>query len=148
MPPTSEFGDQFTRSGGSDPEKGVTNGENDWFRANIQKTIEIEQVFVLPCRCWKSYLPYSKRSENIINQQIRKFYIEAIPKKNLNSEKQIFFRVQKKSKIFSTKKISKIVGQNLKKIQHLKFQKFGVYSFDVKFSDLSIYDVFRAFGVR
>ena len=46
MPPTSEFGDQFTRSGGSDPEKGVTNGENDRFRANIQKTLEIEQVFV------------------------------------------------------------------------------------------------------
>ena len=65
-------------------------------------------TLTVPCRCWKSYLPYSKRSENIINRKIRQFYIEAIPKKNLNSEKNnVFFEFKKKFENFPTKKFSK-----------------------------------------
>ena len=60
-----------------------------------------------PCRCWKSYLPYSKRSENIINRKNRKFYIEeAISKKNLNSDKKYFFELDEK--IFEKKLAEKI----------------------------------------
>ena len=83
------------------------NGENGRFGNNIQKTLEIEQGFctlTVPCRCWKSYLPYSKRSENIINRKIRQFYIEAIPQKKSQLRKKfIFFRVQKKIEKLSAK---------------------------------------------
>jgi len=52
------------------------------------------------------HLPYSKRSENIINRKIRKFYIETISKKILNSPNKIYF--------FRPKKIGKKNWKNRK----------------------------------
>ena len=75
-----------------------------------------------PCRCWKSYLPYSKRSENIINRKNRKFYIEAIPKKKSQlRKKRYFFSSSKKfRKIFDQKKIDKLSAKIWQKISNLK----------------------------
>ena len=54
-------------------------------------------ILTVPCRCWKSYLPCSKRSENIINRKSRNFYIEAIPNFFSQLRKKIyFFRTRKK----------------------------------------------------
>ena len=47
--------------------------------------------------CWKSYLLCSKRSENIINRKIIKFYIETIPEKNSQLRKKTFFRARRKN---------------------------------------------------
>ena len=77
-------------------------------------------ALIVPCRYWKSYLPYSKRSENIINRKIRQFYIEAIPPKKSQLRKKIFFRARRKNfEKFSDQKIfenvrQKIWGENLK----------------------------------
>ena len=65
---------------------------------------------------WKSYLPCSKRSENIVNRKIRFFYIKAIPRNFSQLQKNIiFFEVQKFSeKIF--------LGNFSKKSENRKFQ--------------------------
>ena len=59
---------------------------------------------------WNSYLPYPKRSENIINREITKFYIVAIPQKNLSSD--FFFELTK----FSKKIAENYFGEKFKKI--------------------------------
>ena len=79
------------------------NGENGWFRTDIQKTLDMNR-FLYPhstCRCCKAYLLCSKRSENIINRKIGNFYIEDIPKTFSQLRKNIIF--------FEVKKIWKIV---------------------------------------
>ena len=66
-------------------------------------------ALTVPWRCWKSYLPCSKRSENTINQKYRQFYIEAMPQKNSQLRKKVlFFSSSKKNeKYFFWKKIKK-----------------------------------------
>ena len=61
-------------------------------------------TLTVPCRCWKSYLPYSKRSENIINRKNIKFYIEAIPPKFSQLRKNIFVSSSKKFEFFFDQK--------------------------------------------
>ena len=53
-------------------------------------------ALTVSCRCCKSYLPCSKRSENIINRKIGNFYIEAIFQKRISTPKKIFFSSSKK----------------------------------------------------
>ena len=66
-------------------------------------------ALIVPWRCWKSYLPCSKRSENTINQKNRQFYIEAMSQKNSQLRKNIlFFSSSKKNvKVHFLKKIKK-----------------------------------------
>ena len=45
---------------------------------------------------WESYLPCSKRSENLINRKIGTFYIEAIPQNFSQLRQKIFFRARSK----------------------------------------------------
>ena len=72
-------------------------------------------ALTVPWRCWKSYLPCSKRSENTINQKNRQFYIEAMSPKNYQLRKKILF-------FSSSKKIEKLIF--LKKNQKIwKFSK-------------------------
>ena len=124
--------------------------------------------------CWQTYLPCSKRYENIINRTITTCYIETIPKKHFATPKQNIFRVQKFSnkknseqnlKMFVPKNViffrrNDIFSRNLENANfQIFFQIFSNsdffqswekirYSFDVKIYDLSIYDVFRAFGAQ
>ena len=85
-------------------------------------------TLTVPCRCWKSYLPYSKRSENIINRKIRQFYIEAIPQFFSQLRKKFFFsEFKKKSKFFRPKKFENCRQKSDKKsqISNLKRQIFA-----------------------
>ena len=81
----------------------------------LNTTAEIEKSLipygVTDVSFWKSYFPCSKRTENIINGKIRIFYIEAIPKKYLNSEK----------------------NENFTNFENPNFQIFGGENFWVKF---------------
>ena len=65
-------------------------------------------ALTVPWRCWKSYLPCSKRSENTINQKNRQFYIEAMSQKISQLRKNIYFFSSSKKiwkNTFSEKKI-------------------------------------------
>ena len=64
-------------------------------RSHVRYQFPSAQIRSAPCRRWKSYLPYTKRSENIINRKIRKFYIEAIPNFSQLRKKMLFFRTKK-----------------------------------------------------
>ena len=148
----------------------------------------LEIIFAVPQTLWKHH---KSKDQKILHRSYT-------PKFFLNSEKNYFFRVQKKigekidqkfsekkskKKICKNPKISKFEKSKISIFRILRFSNFfrfffriffwnffgrffsenflnsekkiffGVeiffgYSFDVKFSDLSIYDVFRAFGVR
>ena len=81
------------------------------------RKVSAKKTFFL--KCFYSGLEFSQRAGNLINRKITTFYIEAIPPKNLNSEKKIQPRNEKKI------------------VSRLDFFFFGVekflgYSFDVK----------------
>ena len=113
----------FLKLGGSTEKWGLLLAQTAPTLENHRKSMFLRFFFAhaAPCRCWKSYLPYSKRSENIINRKIRKFYIEGIPQKNLNSEKKIRARRKKFRKKNRPNKFSKKI--DLKNVENGKCQK-------------------------
>ena len=100
----------------------------------------LEIIFAVLQTLWKHH---KSKDQTILHR--------SYTQKKISTPKKIyFFRVQKKSKTFR-----KFFGRKFfdffeleKKYFFSELRNVFGYSFDVKLSELLIYDVFRAFGVR